>query len=36
MDDLKKVLEEENDGTNQKLTLGGWLNLAFKVKLELF
>ena len=31
---LKKRLEKENDGKNQKSTLGGWPNLAFKVKLE--
>ena len=32
MDDLKKRLEEENNGMNQKSTLGGRLNLSFKVK----
>ena len=33
---LKKRLKEENDRKNQKSFLGGWPNLAFKVKLELF
>ena len=33
---IKKRIEEEDDGKNQKSTLESWPNLAFKFKLEIF